>query len=69
MIEIDQAVDIERQQDVLATVDGEVARATLGGHDLLYQSNLLHRVRLGVIFSQLPVPRNLLGTLGTLGTL
>jgi len=30
-------VDIERQQDVLGTVDGEVARGTLIGHDLLYK--------------------------------
>jgi hypothetical protein len=39
VIGIDQAIDIERQQDVLGTVDGEVARGTLVGHDLLYQSN------------------------------
>ena len=44
MIGIDQAVDIERQQDVLGTVDGEVARGTLVGHDLLYQSSFLYRV-------------------------
>ena len=35
MIVVDQAVDIERDQDVLGTVNGEVARGTLVGHTLL----------------------------------
>ena len=35
MIVVDQAIDIERDQEVLGTVNGEVARGPLVGHTLL----------------------------------